>query len=447
MRRQIPDCPDAPEHPNKNDITSKEFDIHVVTPLFGGGVEAGKNDPITLIRGSSIRGHLRFWWRATRGAAFETWQDLKKAEEAIWGSSEQASPVSIQVRIKNSGKVILNYKTEKQNAYPDYALFPFQGMGQNGPQKCREGIIFNLKIYFSNKDKEELYKKDVEAAVWAWINLGGIGARTRRGVGALYSNKYSPDITNLGTSIQKTQEKIQAWYDQKLEDYNLELSKVKNAKPWPLAPTRFSVDGIQKKPIECWKEALDLFKKFRQGEEFGRNRGKGRTPGRSRWPEADSIRKITGKSNANHKSPITPTVFFPRAAFGLPIQFRFNIRTAPGDPAPYVLVPDIKDSKEARMASPMILKPLALSPTQAIGLSFNLITQFNATSLKLSPVGHRGSEHKDTEKSWKIMDPSLIKYSENHTRSPYQHCSAPQNTRGLASNAFIIYFRERGLKK
>lgn len=56
-------CPDVPKdiashHPG---TIPKKYAIEVITPLFGGGVEAGKNDPITLIRPSSIRGHLRFW--------------------------------------------------------------------------------------------------------------------------------------------------------------------------------------------------------------------------------------------------------------------------------------------------------------------------------------------------------------------------------------------------
>jgi len=455
MPRQIPDCPDAPDISSENsDFTTEPFDIHVVTPLFGGGVKASENDPITVIRGSSIRGHLRFWWRATRGAAFETWKDLRKAEEEIWGSSERASKVNIQINIKNPGKSIFNYTEEKRNIYPDYALFPFQGMGNTPPKKCQENILFNLQLSFPRK-----YQKDIYAAIWAWINLGGIGARTRRGVGSLYSANFSPKLTDCGNSIQETQQKIQSWYEQRLKYYEIELSSSNNTlktKDWPLVPSKISTDAIQQNPIRCWKAALDHLKLFRQGENIGRNPRRNGTPGRSRWPEPDSIRKITKKSNPDHQNPITPTTFFPRAAFGLPIQFRFNTKKSPGDSKPsdpntYLLVPDIKNSKDARMASPMILKPLALSPTHAIGAAFNLITQFknDFPKLKLSPVGN-GCEYLDTNQSWKVMDKSLIDYTdENHTHSPYQHIRnrALTLTGGLASSAFILYFRDRGLNK
>ncbi|NPV63073.1 MAG: type III-B CRISPR module RAMP protein Cmr1 [Methanotrichaceae archaeon] len=55
----------------------------MITPIFGGGVKVGENDLVTPIRASSIRGHLRFWWRATRGARFETSSQLFDREGEI----------------------------------------------------------------------------------------------------------------------------------------------------------------------------------------------------------------------------------------------------------------------------------------------------------------------------------------------------------------------------
>ena len=65
-----------------------ERKYELITPLFGGGVEAGKNDNITPISGKVIRGHLRFWWRATRGGQFNGDLEAMKAREAeIWGAA------------------------------------------------------------------------------------------------------------------------------------------------------------------------------------------------------------------------------------------------------------------------------------------------------------------------------------------------------------------------
>lgn len=60
----------------------------LITPLYGGGVETGTADPITIVRGTEIRGQLRFWWRATRGGAFSgDLSKMKAAEDTIWGAA------------------------------------------------------------------------------------------------------------------------------------------------------------------------------------------------------------------------------------------------------------------------------------------------------------------------------------------------------------------------
>ena len=40
----------------------------LLTPLFGGGVEPREADPVSVVRATAVRGHLRFWARAPGGA-------------------------------------------------------------------------------------------------------------------------------------------------------------------------------------------------------------------------------------------------------------------------------------------------------------------------------------------------------------------------------------------
>nr|WP_235283788.1 MULTISPECIES: type III-B CRISPR module RAMP protein Cmr1 [Thermus] len=69
-------------------LVKVERTYRLLTPLFGGGVEPRLADPVTVVRGTEVRGQLRFWWRAVRG-----WQaegDLKRLfdlEAAIFGSA------------------------------------------------------------------------------------------------------------------------------------------------------------------------------------------------------------------------------------------------------------------------------------------------------------------------------------------------------------------------
>jgi CRISPR-associated protein Cmr1 len=77
--------------------------------MFGGGYKAREVDPLLPIRPAAIRGHLRFWWRATAGARYSSVADLHKAETELWGgASTKDNPavgkVAIQVQILSAGE-------------------------------------------------------------------------------------------------------------------------------------------------------------------------------------------------------------------------------------------------------------------------------------------------------------------------------------------------------
>src|SRR5712692_6836155 len=75
----------------QDDIITQVREYKLITPLFGGGVTAGEGDPVTPIRGTEIRGLLRFWWRACRGGNYKTIKEMKEAEDKIWGAANKKS--------------------------------------------------------------------------------------------------------------------------------------------------------------------------------------------------------------------------------------------------------------------------------------------------------------------------------------------------------------------
>ena len=58
----------------------------LVTPIYGGGVQAAIPDISMPIRATAIRGQLRFWWRLL---AQKKWhlsgKSLREAEFRLWG--------------------------------------------------------------------------------------------------------------------------------------------------------------------------------------------------------------------------------------------------------------------------------------------------------------------------------------------------------------------------
>ena len=153
----------------------REYEL--ITPLYGGGAVAQEADPVSVVRVPSIRGQLRFWWRACRGASpTGSLTEMREAEEALWGmaGSEKPTPSAVNLRLE-----VIDPGTQRSwrdISGVDYAIFPLRG----SDKRLVTGVKFALSVTYPTAKAA-----DVAAALWAWETFGGLGARTRRGFGAV----------------------------------------------------------------------------------------------------------------------------------------------------------------------------------------------------------------------------------------------------------------------
>jgi CRISPR-associated protein Cmr1 len=345
MRRNQPSStpPPVPTTPTKREgVITHVREYELITPLFGGGVAPNETDPITVIRGSEIRGHLRFWWRACRAWKFGTPEKMKEAEDKLWGAAahkdEDAIPyentVQIVVDVSNSGQP-RSYKDK--NVAPQYAAFPLQ----SEPKPLQVGVVFKLTIMYPFAQETE-----VEAALWAWETFGGIGARTRRGFGALHLRSIDEQPVTSSSA------------DNLKEEITKKLSKLIERNSFPAHVPHLSQRPQFKvikrgfaTPFAAWNNLIGALQRFRLAKMPGKN-------GRSQWPETEAIKDIT----SNNTSQNSQTHKFPKAAFGLPIVFQ------PKNTGDVTLQGDEVD----RLASPLILRPYLCANNQAVGLALLL---------------------------------------------------------------------------
>jgi CRISPR-associated protein Cmr1 len=330
-----------------------------LTYVFGGGVKTREHerffDERTPVRAASIRGQLRFWWRACNPRNCSTVEELYRAEEEVWGSTSKPSQVSIEV-IKNlpPPQRIEVFQSDDNRlsivrgmAEIAYGAFPLQPSrkARRSPGS-RPGVLFN----YGGETFDLLLRfpaeltNDVHIALWAWEHFGGLGSRTRRGFGA----------------VERVTPKQEAFHSAKVTDWD-----TKRIPDVPsLTGARFAWSAADfPTPLDAWKAGIGRMQTLRQGVRVGRNPpGPGsRRPGRSCWPEPDEIRKIAAKSAPKHRKRLSSVDAFPRAAFGMPIVFHFHpgLREDPpsiGDPdADIQLQPEQGD----RFGSPVILRPMA----------------------------------------------------------------------------------------
>lgn len=313
LRKPRMDLPGTQASPELVTQPWQSYAAHLVTPLFGGGVKAGEVDTAMPVRAASIRGQLRFWWRIAHGPFADSRQMFAR-ELAVWGGfggdGPLASKVEIRVVCKPAGDKI--YLPDRDIA-ADYAI---------GPAKTAQTKLLQAEYPFLLQLRyPESVADDVEAALRWWASFGGLGARTRRGLGAVHLDALAP----VGA----------AEVDQ--------------------AGGRLLLRAEVTNPLDAWRAAAGRLREFRQGKNIGRNEaaaGSKSPAGRSRWPEPDALRALTGRAANAHRQRLVEGDIFPRAAFGLPIIFHFKDDKA-GDPLDHTLEP----ADAERMASPLILRP------------------------------------------------------------------------------------------
>ena len=191
----LPRCPAVPTSRGADRVTT-DYRISLITPLFGGGVEAGAPDSSLPIRGTAIRGQLAFWWRATRGAGYATYDELFVRHGEIWVTTSRASQVEVTVTECKATTAVpcASYqrgKGEKGRLSWDprfaaplpYALFPFQG---EPPEKGDTAPRTALAMQLLQEAMAD----------------GGVGGKTRSGYGRLVTSKGArrllADKTNAG---------------------------------------------------------------------------------------------------------------------------------------------------------------------------------------------------------------------------------------------------------
>jgi CRISPR-associated protein Cmr1 len=327
---------------------SLRYQVSLITPMAGGGSDSWVPDIYQPVRSQSVKGQLRFWWRSMQPRT--TPHELFEAERALWGGSgiqngdeETASTVRIHVNHVSGDRRPLRYQ-DLENELPDYVLFPMAMLSPE-QQKLWTDLSFELALQVPENHREE-----VEDTVRLWILFGGLGARTSRGCGSLFCKEVMD-------GFQQVDDIVAFWRGFQ----NREQSPFGDAGYPSIINSRLGVSlpANQTEPRVVWNNLLFSFKTFRQGPGTARNRGQGNRPGRTFWPEADAIRRITGKHAQNHEPEHVAGNWFPRGAYGLPIQTEF--KNADGDPRDkFFLQPTGKE----RWPSPVILKAVQL-PNQA----------------------------------------------------------------------------------
>lgn len=332
--------PDLPEWQAPAKRETIELELRLITPMFGGGYEARKVDRLLPIRPAAIRGHLRFWWRATAGARYTSVADLHKAETELWGAAATkdnpaVGKVALQVHILSAGEEapysqVAPPSKPKDGPLHGYFLFPFREQKeQNIPAAVgRKQVRFQLRLTL-DASLSEAQRAGIRTALKAWIAFGGVGARTRRGCGALTvvsnnANQWLPSLQGIAEWLGMPKDAVSGC-------------------GWTTLAGARGIVVPTASPEEAWRELGQFWARFRKGH------------------FAQAYSPMSGGKWRDYRQVLCQlrkqgnTLRLAKPFLGLPIIYQ-EIKGAKN----LCFTGTLEPAQSGRMASPVILKPIAL---------------------------------------------------------------------------------------
>jgi CRISPR-associated protein Cmr1 len=363
---KVPPLP-APVRRARRDIPAGEnfsMELETVTPILGGAPVTRQVDTVDIIRVPTIRGHLRFWWRALYGAGFATPTELFAAETALWGmaADEKGGRSAVEITLAARHPTNTSDRNPSLGVPSGYALWPARGAdGVPAAPRRDAGQRFSITVRAPQRELEI-----VRNSVRAWILFGGYGSRSRRGMGSLTvvggdeeQADWLPllDRPETPTGRSQLRQGLNAAFGTDI--FQSPSPRVTSSFPL-LAGSIMVIGTFAHSGTDAWARAIGWLKDFRQKEGFARDKGTAHgRPGRSRWPEADKLRRIFGTHSKTHSPRYDAAPVWPRARFGLPILGQFSDASGPGDPPPFELTwRNDRGVLQDRVASPLIVKAL-----------------------------------------------------------------------------------------
>lgn len=198
----------------------KEYKFDILTNLFATGADSTSAE----IRASAIRGELRWWFRVLGGFADDT-RSVSEQETEIFGGVHGGavkSNITLRVMVNPTTKgqcKDADALAAGQNTPLGYLLFPLRSKKDRNtdrvtedhsrgffpPNEPKTGEAFSVLVLWNG---EERAFREIEALVSVWGQLGSLGFRSRRCMGALAFHGAPPCSLSEALRAFKTPEAV-----------------------------------------------------------------------------------------------------------------------------------------------------------------------------------------------------------------------------------------------
>ncbi len=365
------------------------LEVEFVTPCFLHGSENGGAE----WRAASVRGQLRWWLRAIAGAD-QPLAEVQRLESELFGDTGHGSMVRVrtrpgrdfastsmpfQAKTLTAAEIAAFWKEPAAQARLEigtptnalaYLAFGAMAGGRLNRPYLRAQTRGFLDLTWMRTPSTAL-RRLFDQSLWAWLHLGGIGSKSRKGYGSLQP------VAITGGSTLPTPAASRADLLAQIRQMLPRWSATASGPEW----TRFSPESrifLGDREHRSWEEALSLLGAWLIA--FRRRYG---YPGETRaglanrdydWLDPASPRKLTNIPD--------------RSGFGLPLPFRRKVH-GKDQPEGQIVTWD-SGQGDARRASPLLLHVAHLGKTYVPVITY-LPARFLPAGANLQFKNKRGS--------------------------------------------------------
>jgi CRISPR-associated protein Cmr1 len=345
---------------------------HIVTPMFISGANQTPEDGI---RPPSVRGALRFWWRALNWGKF--WQaanqdeaqalrDLHQKEARLFGAALDVKKktggqgcfllmvMAEPLATSEKGSVHQQFKKTTDARYLAYGLMVAFGVKKAELTRgcVNENQSFSVKLIFKGE-----IEPSIKEALMVWGLLGGLGSRVRHGLGSIALQSIKENDVTVWDAKEKT--KDQSAYADCISDVLKNKNDAVNPAPYSCFDQGSRVEILNKEKTP-YASLDDFAKRMLKYRSWG-HRGK-LSDGKN--SEKNFIKDHDWKYRANDPKDYFDDFHPQRVVFGLP----HNYSPVHDD--------DVTPENYQRRSSPLLLHIHQLSEHQFIAVSVFLPSLF-----------------------------------------------------------------------
>lgn len=317
-----------------------DFSLQNITPVFMYGAD----NTTPEIRPASIKGIMRWWYRALVSE-----NDIKKlyeAESDLFGNTQKTSKV--KVRIINPFPKDDSAFREFNNEGVGYLYYSMKMKMRDGISIGLPGHQFIVKLFSDDLQKLEL----AASTFWLAIYFGGFGSRARRTAGNMnvvnINKNNSLNIPEFVIPENLNNSDFLTWLERQWKFIKQSVTPGSTNKYSTLHNARFY---LLSKTSNSWQDAVNLIGNYYKNFRVTTPRFQ---------PDYDIVKNhLARQIHLIKHMPPEYSNTIERAAFGLPIQFRFSSLQKKNH-FPYEAT-IVGDKETDRRASPLIFKVFKLS--------------------------------------------------------------------------------------